>query len=100
MLLANELYMKNTANLDNVVEILLWMSSKKDMKNVLLDLLSQNEILEVSRRLQAWKMLMDWINYNDIAKVTWMSSTTIARISKTIKSWSGGYAKAYELLNS
>lgn len=70
------------------------LSSQSDVFDFMVDLLSENEILELSKRLKTAEMLIDNISYSNIEKETWMSSTTIAKISKTIKSWKGGYEKA------
>ncbi len=64
------------------------------------DLLSENEILEFSRRFQVAQMLDKKIPYSKIEKDTGMSSTTIARISKYFNGKNQGYQKAIKTLKS
>jgi TrpR-related protein YerC/YecD len=47
--------------------------------------MTEKEMLEFWRRFEVAKMLDQGISYARIEKKTWMSSTTIARISKALK---------------
>ena len=49
------------------------------------DLLTPDEILEFSLRLDIAHRLYDGQNYKEIEKDTWASSTTIARVAKALK---------------
>jgi TrpR-related protein YerC/YecD len=55
------------------------------------DLLSEAEFLEIGRRWQAARLLDRRVSYPEIISQTGLSSTTIARISKWLKSGMGGY---------
>ncbi len=55
------------------------------------DLLSEQEIIEFSKRWQVAQMLNRNISYIKIQKATGLSSTTIARISKWLNKGKGGY---------
>lgn len=49
------------------------------------DLLTEDEISEFSQRLDIAQRLEKRQSYKDIEKETWVSSTTIARVSKFLK---------------
>lgn len=68
--------------------------------NFLRDLLSEKEILEFSRRFEVAKLLADKIPYSQIEQTTWMSSTTIARISKFLNWENKWYENALKKLKS
>lgn len=65
-----------------------------DMQNLLRDLMTEKEIIEMSARLKAALMLRNGKKYTDITKATKLSSRTIARISEWLKNGEGGYEKA------
>jgi len=80
--------MKNTElqkSFDDITSVLSKINDKTEVFNFLRDLLSENEILEFSRRFEVAKMLEEKISYSEIEQETKMSSTTIARISKFLK---------------
>ncbi|MFH0853072.1 MAG: YerC/YecD family TrpR-related protein [bacterium] len=55
------------------------------------DLLTEPEIIEFNNRWRAAQMLDQGLPYSLITKKTGLSSTTIARISKSLKTGKGGY---------
>ena len=55
------------------------------------DLLTLNEIDEISRRWQAALLLNKGLPYREIAKVTGHSTTTVARIAHWLEHGEGGY---------
>lgn len=61
------------------------------MRAFLRDLMTEKEIIEMSARLQAAKMLTDGETYSVIVAETKLSSRTVARISRWIKKGAGGY---------
>lgn len=63
------------------------------------DLLTEREIIEFSKRWKAARMLNSKISYIQICKSTGLSSKTVARISKWIKSGMGGYQLMFERIN-
>lgn len=73
--------------LESITEVLSKINSKDRVLDFLLDLMTEKEMLEFSRRFEVAKMLDQGISYTRIEKKTGMSSTTIARISKALK-WS------------
>ena len=54
------------------------------------------EILDVSQRLKAAKMLSSGANYADISRETGMSTATISRVSKCLEYGAGGYRLTIE----
>ena len=84
---------------DPVLIALSNMDSKEIIFEFMLDLLTEKEILEFSRRFEVAKMLDDGISYARIEKKTSMSSTTIARISKALNSENMGYRNALNIIS-
>lgn len=69
------------------------LKSTDDVFSFLRDLLTQDEIIEFSLRLDIAERLHQWQNYKEIEKEIWASSTTIARVAKFLKGEFGGYQK-------
>jgi len=84
--------------LDDTLTILTSIDSKERMFDFLLDLMTEKEMLEFSRRFEVAKMLDDGISYSRIEKKTGMSSTTIARISKSLNSDNFGYKNGINIV--
>jgi TrpR-related protein YerC/YecD len=74
-----------------LAEVLLRVDSITDMQNFLRDVMTQKEILEISARFEAAKMLQNGIKYTEIVAKTKLSSRTVARISDWLQNGSGGY---------
>lgn len=81
-------------------EVIAVMSDVKDIQAFLRDVMTEKEIIEISSRLQAARMLDKGIKYTEIVEKTKLSSRTIARISDWMKNGYGGYAKAINLVNA
>ena len=64
-----------------------------DMQNFLRDLMTEKEIIEMSARFEAARMLQSGKKYTEITKSTKLSSRTVARISGWLKNGEGGYEK-------
>lgn len=62
------------------------------MENFLRDVMTEKEIIEVSARLEAARMLRAGSKYTDIVATTKLSSRTVARISDWMKNGNNGYA--------
>jgi TrpR-related protein YerC/YecD len=76
---------------ENLVKAFLANKNEAELKEFLLDLLSAEELKELSNRWQVATMLQDKIPYTQITELTGMSSTTIARISKCLNRENSGY---------
>jgi len=80
-----------SAEAEELTTALLAINTPELMKAFLRDIMTEKEITEFSKRLQAAKMLIDSVKYTDVAQVTGLSSRTIARISVWIKEGNSGY---------
>lgn len=78
-------------NAQALVEALLLVQNKEEMRSFLRDLLTEKEIQEFSLRWKVANMLSSGISYTTIVGETGMSSTTIARIQKWLTGGAGGY---------
>jgi TrpR-related protein YerC/YecD len=67
------------------------LGTEDECKKFIGDLLTPSEIQEFSKRWQVARMLDAKVPYEEIIRVTGMSSTTIARISKWFNGGTGGY---------
>jgi TrpR-related protein YerC/YecD len=74
-----------------LADALLSMKNDREMKCFLRDLMTEVEIEEFARRLEAARLLTKNVQYCEIIEKTGLSSTTIARISKWLKGPLGGY---------
>jgi len=74
-----------------LLEAVLSLKNKDETKRFIRDLLTQEEIEEVSKRFLAATMLTQGSSYRDVEKATGFSSTTVARVSKWLQGSLGGY---------
>ncbi len=74
-----------------LLEAVLALKNKDEAKLFLRDLLTREEIEEVSKRLLAARMLTDGSSYREVERATGFSSTTVARVSKWLQGSLGGY---------
>jgi TrpR-related protein YerC/YecD len=83
----------------NLFKAILALKTEDECKKFLRDLLTEAEIKEFANRWKVAQMLDKKIPYEDIAKETGMSSTTIARISKWLTNGMGGYKLMLKRIN-
>lgn len=76
---------------NQLLTAVLALESKDEAKNFLRDLMTEAEITEFAKRLEAARLLATDTQYAAIIERTGLSSTTIARISKWLKGNLGGY---------
>ena len=81
----------HTRDVDNLFKAILSLENLDECYKFFEDALTIKEILDISQRLKAAKMLKDGENYVIIAKETGMSTATISRVSKCLEYGSGGY---------
>ena len=81
-------------------EVLVNIDNKVDMQNFLRDAMTEKEIIEISARLEAAKMLKAGKSYTEIVEKTKLSSRTVARISDWLKNGMGGYEIALKTIES
>ena len=83
-----------------LAEVLTTIDSKDTMERFLRDVMTEKEILEMSARLEAARMLSIGEKYTAITATTKLSSRTIARISDWIQNGKGGYKAALQIIAS
>jgi len=79
---------QQTTDLFNAI---LKIKTVKEAEQFFRDLLTLQEIDEISRRWQAVLLLDNGLSYREIAKITGHSTTTIARIAHWLNFGEGGY---------
>jgi TrpR-related protein YerC/YecD len=72
-------------------EALLAIDDQEILQNFLRDVMTEKEIIEISSRLEAARMLQAGSKYTDIVAQTKLSSRTVARISEWMKNGCNGY---------
>lgn len=76
------------------------IDDKKIMEAFLRDVMTEKEIVEISARLEAAKMLQQGNTYTEVIKNTKLSSRTVARISDWMRNGQGGYASALAIIDT
>ncbi|MBQ4043948.1 MAG: hypothetical protein IJD06_08135 [Clostridia bacterium] len=88
--------------LDEKVEYLfrgiLSLETMEDCRAFFEDLCTVKEITEMSRRLEAARMLDESKVYTEIAEETGLSTATISRVNRCLKYGSDGYARVLSRL--
>ncbi len=74
-----------------LLKAILVIKTLDEAKRFLRDLMTEGEIEEFGKRLQAAEMLTQKAPYSLIEEKTGLSSTTVARVSKWLKGKEGGY---------
>ena len=83
-------------DVDALFEAVLSLKTVEECYAFFEDACTIKEILDVSQRLKAAKMLSSGANYADISRETGMSTATISRVSKCLEYGAGGYRLAIE----
>jgi TrpR-related protein YerC/YecD len=88
-----ERMMKKLRNkdVDILFEAILTLKTVEECYTFFEDACTIKEIMEISQRLKAARMLRDGVNYVDISKETGMSTATISRVNKCLEYGNGGY---------
>lgn len=94
--------MSNWDNKDSkeLFKTIVRLSNESEARNFFRDLLTEQEIIEFSKRWKAARMLDLKIPYTKISEQTGLSSRTVARISKWLNSGMGGYKKMLQVCPS
>jgi len=91
---------KNDALLEYLVRGFMTLQNTDECISFLRDLCTESELQEMSRRLQAAKMLRNGRIYADIAEDTGLSTATISRVNRCLKyGMGGGYLTVLERLD-
>lgn len=78
-------------DVDALFEAILSLESPEECYAFFEDVCTVKEILDISQRLKAARMLASGSNYADISRETGMSTATISRVSKCLEYGAGGY---------
>lgn len=81
----------NTLKTRSLFNAILLLKNQDEALRFFRDLLTEEEILEFSRRWQAAEMLNKKIPYTQIVEETGLSSTTVARVQRWLQGKLGGY---------
>lgn len=82
-----------------LVEALVAINNVQTMQNFLRDVMTEKEIIEISLRLEAAKMLNEGRKYTEIIEKTKLSSRTVARISEWMQNGCDGYRAALNTIH-
>lgn len=74
-----------------LAEALVSIQDNLTMQNFLRDVMTEKEIIEISARFEAAKMLSEGKKYTEIVTATKLSSRTVARISEWLQNGCNGY---------
>jgi TrpR-related protein YerC/YecD len=88
-----------TASPQQFAQVLAQITDRQTIESFLRDVMTEKEIIEISSRLEAAKMLSDGKKYTEIIETTKLSSRTIARISDWMQNGRGGYKTALSLID-
>ena len=83
-------------NIEFLYKSIVSIDSAEDCRSFFEDICTTSEILEMSRRLKAAKMLSEGIIYSEIAAQTGLSTATISRVNHCLKYGSEGYLKVLD----
>lgn len=82
-----------------LAEVLAAIGDTQTMQNFLRDVMTEKEIIEISARLEAAKMLKAGKKYTEVIEKTKLSSRTVARISDWMQNGCGGYEAALNVIS-
>lgn len=89
---------KNDESMEYLFRAIMMLQSIDECRNFLEDLCTISELQEMSRRLQAAKMLNRNYIYTEIAERTGLSTATISRVNRCLKFGSDGYLRVLDRL--
>ncbi len=76
--------MKLTESLELLTALLSKVKDDNDLSDILEDILTPSEIVEIWDRIQVIQMLKNWISQREIASKLWISITTVSRWSRLL----------------
>lgn len=86
--------------LDFLFQAILTLDTVEDCYSFFEDLCTASELKEISRRMQAARMLRANAVYTDISAQTGLSTATISRVNRCLKYGRDGYNKALDNLEA
>ena len=90
---------KPDKNVEYLIRGILTLQTPEECFSFFEDLCTISELTEMSRRLQAAKMLSDNCIYSEIAAQTGLSTAPISRVNRCLKYGSDGYLTVLERLD-
>ncbi len=90
----------HTPDVDALFEAILTLKSVEECYLFFEDACTIKEILDISQRLKAARMLADGAGYADIGQATGMSTATISRVNKCLEYGGGGYRTVIDRLQN
>ncbi len=84
---------------DNLVKVITSLEREDDCYSLLEDLCTIKEIMDMAQRLEVAKLLSQNKNYQEITRLTGVSTATISRVNKCLSYGSGGYKAAVSKLS-
>lgn len=78
-------------NKKRLIQAILALETESEARRFLRDLMTEKEIVEFSKRLQAAEMLTQQVPYTEIVRQTGLSSTTVARVARWLRGRGRGY---------
>lgn len=85
---------------DKFIEAVLNLNTKDDAYNFFEDICTIKEIQDMSKRLEAAKLLDKGLNYQEVIKKIGISSATLSRVNKALNYGTGGYKKIIKKLEA
>ncbi len=85
-------------NIEFLFKSIVSLDNTDDCKSFFEDICTKSELIEMSRRLMAAKMLSDGVVYSEIAAKTGLSTATISRVNHCLKYGSSGYLNVLKKL--
>ena len=81
----------NNREESKLIKAILSLETTDEAQRFLRDLMTEGEIEEFAKRLQAAELLSEKVPYSTIVEKTGLSSTTVARVAKWLNGKGGGY---------
>ena len=78
---------------DRLMETICKLKTKEDCYEFFDDVCTIKEVLEMSKRLEAAKLLDKKLSYQEIIEKVGLSTATLSRVSKALNYGAGGYKK-------
>lgn len=91
--------MNDEKKMQHLYQAFLSLENEEACRRFLEDILTPKELKDLGDRLAVAQLLANGKTYGEITKETGMSSTTIARINRTLHHGAGGYKEVLEVKN-
>ncbi len=85
---------------ERLFSVILSLKNKEECEALFDDLCTIREVQNMAQRLDVAVMLAEGRNYQEISRITSVSTATISRVSRCLNYGSGGYRMALERLGA